>query len=173
MMTNPAKHTLQLDDFTMRSLQPADLDALAAIWADPEVTRFLPSRGVPIPRENAEKSLKSFINHWQQRGYGVWAIIENDSARMVGYCGLRYLDEIDEVEVLYGLAKEYWGRGIATQAAKAAVSYGFNVANLDKLIAMALPNNFASRRVIEKAGLQYEKQIHIFNLDVLYYCAKR
>jgi ribosomal-protein-alanine N-acetyltransferase len=173
-MANPAEPTvLQLDGFVMRSLQFSDLDALTAIWADPEVTCFLPSRGVPISRENAEKSLKSFIEHWQQRRYGVWAILENDSSQMIGYCGLRYLDEIDETEVLYGLAKAYWGRGIATQAAQAAVSYGFNVAHLDKIIAMALPNNLASRRVVEKAGLQYEKQIHIFNLDVLYYCAKR
>lgn len=171
-MANPAEPTvLQIDGFAMRPLQSSDLDALAAIWADPEVTRFLPSRGIPIPKENAEKSLKSFTEHWQRRGYGVWAIIENDSSQMVGYCGLRYLDEMNEVEVLYGLTKAYWGRGIATQAAKAAVSYGFEVANLDKLIAMALPDNLASRRVIEKAGLQYERQIHIFNLDVLYYCA--
>jgi len=171
-MANSAEQTvLQLDGFVMRSLQCSDLDALAEIWADPEVTRFLPSRGVPISRENAEKSLQSFIKHWQERGYGVWAIVEN-SSQMIGYCGLRYLDEINETELLYGLAKAYWGRGIATQAAQAAVSYGFNVAHLDKLIAMALPDNLASRRVIQKAGLQYEKQIHIFNLDVLYYCAK-
>lgn len=172
-MTNPANPTvLKIDGFTMRPLQLADLDALSAIWADPEVTHFLPSRGVPIPRENTEKSLQSFIEHWQQRGYGIWAIVENGSSQMVGYCGLRYLNEMNEVEVLYGLAKPYWGRGIATQAAKATVAYGFNVANLDKLIAMALPNNLASRRVIEKAGLQYEKSIHMFNLDVLYYSAK-
>lgn len=172
-MTNPANpKVLHLDDFTMRSLQTSDLDALTAIWADSEVTRFLPSRGIPISRDNTAKSLKSFVKHWQQRGYGIWAIIENCSSQMVGYCGLRYLDELDEVEVLYGLASAYWGRGIATKAAKAAISYGFNVANLDKVIAMALPDNLASRRVIEKAGLEYEKQIHIFNLDVLYYSKK-
>jgi [ribosomal protein S5]-alanine N-acetyltransferase len=71
-----------------------------------------------------------------------------------------------------GLAQTYWGRGIATQAAKAAVAYGFNFAHLDKIIAMTLPNNFASRRVIGKTGLHYEKQIHMFNLDVLYYSLK-
>jgi ribosomal-protein-alanine N-acetyltransferase len=169
-MKNPAEPTiLQIDGFMMRPLQHSDLEALAAIWADPDVTRFLPSRGVPISKENTEKSLQSFIEHWQQRGYGIWAIIENSSSQMIGYCGLRFLDELNEVEVLYGLAKVYWGRGIATQAARAAVFYGFNVANLDKLIAMALPDNLASRRVIEKAGLQYEKQIHRLNLDVLYY----
>ncbi len=169
-MTNPDDpKVLQIDNFTMRPLQISNLDALAAIWADSEVTRFLPSRGVPISRQNTEKSLKSFVKHWQQRGYGIWAIIENCSSQMIGYCGLRYLDELDEIEVLYGLTKTYWGRGIATKAAKAAISYGFNVANLDKLIAMTLTDNLASRRVIEKAGLEYKKQIHIFNLDVLYY----
>ncbi len=172
-MTNPVAPTvLQIDGFIMRPLQISDLDALTAIWATPEVTRFLPSREVPILRENAEKSLQSFTEHWQQRGYGIGAVIESASSQMIGYCGLRYLDEMDEVELLYGLSKSYWGRGIATQAAKATVAYGFNVANLDKLIAMALPDNLASRRVIEKAGLQYEKQIQMFNLDVLYYCAK-
>ena len=160
---------LQIDGFTMRSLQLTDLDALATIWADPEVTRFLPSRGVAISRESAAKSIADFIAHWQQRGYGIWAIIDNTSSQMIGYCGLRYLAELDEVELLYGLAKAYWGRGIATQAAKAAVSYGFNVAKLSRLIAMALPHNLASIKVIEKAGLQYEKQVHMFNLDVLYY----
>ena len=172
-MTNLADPSvLQIDGFTMRPFQASDLDSLAAIWADPEVTRFLPSRGVPVSRENAEKSLRAFINHWQQRGYGIWAIVESNASPMVGYCGLRYLDELSEVEVLYGLAKAYWGRGIATQAAKAAIAYGFNVVHLGKLIALALPENLASRRVIEKAGLQYEKLIHIFNLDALYYSAK-
>ena len=92
---------------------------------------------------------------------------------MVGYCGLRYLNELDEVEILYGLAKPYWGRGIATHAAKASISYGFNVAALDKVIAMVLPENQASKRVIEKAGLHYEQQIHMFSLDACYYSLSR
>lgn len=73
----------------------------------------------------------------------------------------------------YGLAKTYWGKGIATQAAKASVLYGFDGANLDRIIALALPENEASKKVIEKAGLQYEKQIHIFNLDGFYYSIER
>jgi ribosomal-protein-alanine N-acetyltransferase len=168
-MESTTQAILQINAFTMRPLQPSDLDTLAAIWADPEVTRFLPSRGVPIPRERVEKSLESFIGHWIQRNYGIWAIVENASSEMVGYCGLRYLDELNEVEILYGLSKAYWGRGITTQAAKASISYGFNVVNLNRIIAMALPDNLASIKVIEKAGLQYEKQIHMFNLDGLYY----
>ena len=151
----------------MRPIQASDLDSLAAIWHDPEVTRFLPSRGVPIPRERVKQTLASFIEHWKQRSYGVWAIVGSSS--MIGYCGLRYLQELDAVEVLYGLAKAHWGQGIATQATQAAIAYGCDVVKLDKIIAMALPDNHASKRVIEKAGLHYEKQLQIFNLNALYY----
>ena len=155
--------------FVMRSLQYSDLNALATIWNDPEVTRFLPSRGAPISREATEKSLKSFIQHWEERNYGIWGISADTISEIIGYCGLRFLDELNEVEVLYGLAKSHWNRGIATQATKAAIAYGFNVANLDRIIAMAFPENQGSIRVMEKAGLKYEKQIHIFGLNAVYY----
>lgn len=163
------QNQIRLNGFNMRPLQYDDLEALVAIWSDPEVTQFLPSRGAPILREAVEKSLTTFIEHWKERNYGIWGILEDVSSPIIGYCGLRYLDELKEIEVLYGLAKAHWGKGIATQATKAAIAYGFNVANLDRIIAMALPENQASIRVIEKAGLKYEKQIHIFNLDALYY----
>ena len=173
-MADSVKSTiLQINGYTMRPLCINDLDSLAAIWADPEVTRFLPSRGLPIPKADAEKSLASFVYHWKVREYGIWAIEKDTLSEMVGYCGLRYLDELDEVEILYSLARPYWGKGIATQAAKASISYGFNVAALDKLIAMVLSENQASKRVIEKAGLRYEKQIRMFSLDVCYYSLSR
>lgn len=173
MLSSADSTALPIDRFTMRPVQASDLDALAAIWADPEVTRFLPCRGVPIAREATEKSLASFLAHWDQRSYGIWAVVDNTSLEMVGYCGLRYLDALDETEVLYGLAKAYWGRGIATQATTAAVAYGFDRANLDKIIALVLPDNQASKRVMEKSGLRYEKQIHMFNLDALCYSIVR
>ena len=111
----------------------------------------------------------SFIEHWQKRGYGIWKIVEDVADNMMGYCGLRYLEELNEVELLYGLAKTYWGKGITTKAAKSSVQYGFDIANLDRIIALVLPDNQASQKVIEKTGFKYEKQIHIFNLDGLYY----
>ena len=151
----------------MKPIQASDLDSLAAIWADPEVTRFLPSRGVPISIERVEETLASLIEHWKQHSYGIWAIVGSSS--MIGYCGLRYLQELDVVEVLYGLAKAHWGQGIATQATQAAIAYGCNVVKLDRIIALALPDNHASIRVIEKAGLHYEKQLQMFNLNALYY----
>ncbi|MEO0842241.1 MAG: GNAT family N-acetyltransferase [Cyanobacteria bacterium J06643_5] len=173
MFNNSDEKILQLDKFTMEPLQLSDLDSLTTIWSDPEVTKFLPSRGLPIPREKVEKALTSFVEHWQKRDYGIWKIVEDAADKMIGYCGLRYLEELNEVELLYGLDKTHWGEGIATKAAKSSVKYGFEVANLDRIIALALPENEASKKVIEKTGFKYEKQIHIFNLDGLYYSLER
>lgn len=173
MASNSDVKILQLDKFAMEPLQLSDLDSFTRIWSDSEVTRFLPSRGVPIPREKTEKALVSFVEHWEKLGYGIWKIVEDVAEKMIGYCGLRYLEELNEVELLYGLAKTYWGKGITTKAAKASVSYGFDEANLDRIIALVLPDNQASQKVIEKTGFKYEKQIHIFNLDGLYYSLER
>lgn len=164
---------LQLNSFTMQPIQQSSLPRLAAIWSDPEVTRLLPSRGQPISRSKTEKSIHSFVEHWQSKGYGVWEIVENDTNLMVGYCGLRYLEEIDETEVLYGLDKAYWGRGIATQSVIAAVAYGFEYANLQRIVGLSFPENVASRRVMEKAGLVYEKRIRVFGLDAVCYAIER
>lgn len=147
------------DGLIMRSLQLLDSDILTEIWSDPKVTQFLPSRGAAIPPDKVKKSLQSFVEHWEERGYGIWAIINKDSDKMIGYCGLRYLDKLEEVELLYGLAKAYWGRQIITKAASASISFGFEVAKLETIIAMVLPENHASKRVIEKLGFSYQKQI--------------
>ncbi|MEM8722272.1 MAG: GNAT family N-acetyltransferase [Cyanobacteria bacterium P01_G01_bin.39] len=146
---------IDIDNFIMRSLQTSDLNDLAEIGADLEVTRFLPGQGLPISLENTQKTVEIFVEHWQQRKYGIWAIVNQDSSQMIGYCGLRYLNELNEVEVLYGLAKAYWGQGIATKAAKATIAYGFEVVKLERIIAMVLPDNIASIKVIANAGLQY------------------
>ncbi|MEO0836953.1 MAG: GNAT family N-acetyltransferase [Cyanobacteria bacterium J06642_3] len=82
---------IDIDNFIMRSLQTSDLNDLAEIGADLEVTRFLPGQGLPISLENTQKTVEIFVEHWQQRKYGIWAIVNQDSSQMIGYCGLRYL----------------------------------------------------------------------------------
>lgn len=84
MVGDTSPKIIHLDGLTMQALQLSDLDSLAAIWSDPEVTRFLPSRGVPIPKEKVEKALASFIEHWKERGYGIWKIVEDETCKMVG-----------------------------------------------------------------------------------------
>jgi ribosomal-protein-alanine N-acetyltransferase len=168
-MTQANERILQIDGFIMRPVQISDLDVFTALWSDPVITKFLPIRGIGLSRESVEKGLTCFLEHWNIYGYGVWAIEENLTSQMIGYCGLRYLNDLNETEVLYGLAKDYWGRGITTKAAKAATDFGFSKAGVKKIIALALPENCASTRVMEKAGFQYEKKIYCFGLDAVCY----
>jgi ribosomal-protein-alanine N-acetyltransferase len=83
------------------------------------------------------------------------------------------LKETNEVEVLYALAKLHWGKGIATKAARASVRFGFQVAQLQTIIALAFPENVASRRVMEHLGMAYVKGAHYFGIDLAYYALAR
>ncbi len=83
------------------------------------------------------------------------------------------MPEAGEVEVLYALRKDRWGQGLATEAARASVRFGFEYANLTRLIALAVPENIASRRVMEHLGFEYEKDAHYFGLDLVYYVLPR
>ena len=92
---------------------------------------------------------------------------------MIGYCGLRFLAETEEVEILYGIDKPYWGRGLVTEAAKATLRFGFEEAKLPRIIALAHPSNVGTRRVMEKAGLRYERQAVYFDMECAVYALDR
>jgi RimJ/RimL family protein N-acetyltransferase len=161
---------LRLRPYTLK-----DLDELAAILSNPEVMRYSP-RGI-IPEEKVKQAtqvtLEFFINHWQQYGFGVWAVVQKDTAKLLGHCGLNFLPNSPEVEILYRLDQGCWNRGIATEAAKASLRYGFEEAKRDRIVAITVPEHLASRRVMEKIGMKYEKDAHFYNLDVVYYALAR
>lgn len=152
-----------------------DLDELAVILSNPEVMKHSP-RG-PIAKEKAkavtQEILESFINHWQQHSFGVWAVVEKATHKLLGHCGLNFLLNSSEVEVLYRLEQTYWNQGIATEATKASLRYGFESAKLEHIVAITVPEHKASQRVMEKVGLRYEKNAHFYNLDVVYYAISR
>jgi ribosomal-protein-alanine N-acetyltransferase len=158
---------------TLRPLQLDDLDPLAAMWADPDVTRYLPT-GLPRSRERTQTSLTYFINHWQQHGFGVWAVLLKETDSFIGYAGLQYSLNSSEVEVLYGLAKPYWGQGLAFEAAQAALRYGFETLQLPRIIGMAFPANVASCRILEKLGLKLTTELpQNYGPELNYYLLKR
>jgi ribosomal-protein-alanine N-acetyltransferase len=134
--------------------------------------RYMPGDD-PWPREAAERELREIVEHWGRHGYGRWAVIDNKDDRMIGWCGLGFLQEIGETEVAYLLDKDYWNRGYATEAARISLGYGFEEAGLDRIIALAFPENAASRRVMEKIGMAYEGTIHIWKLDLVKYSITR
>jgi ribosomal-protein-alanine N-acetyltransferase len=156
----------------LRPFTPADIAALAPIYGDPDVMRYMRT-GNPAPRERVQFVIDYYIRYWQEHPFGLWAVERRDNCAVIGQCGLFHLDNTPEVEVAYLLAKAAWGRGFATEAAAAGLRYGFETADLDRIVAVVRPQNIASQRVLAKIGLHYERDARYYELDVRYYGLNR
>jgi ribosomal-protein-alanine N-acetyltransferase len=140
----------------LRMFIPADARPYyQAIHADPEVMRYLPG-GLPRPKERSEALIATVINWWSEHRFGLWAVEHLADGRLLGHCGLMMEPGSGAVEVGYAIARPYWGRGLATEGARASLRYGFERIGLDRIIALAVPENVASRRVMEKAGMHFK-----------------
>jgi RimJ/RimL family protein N-acetyltransferase len=163
--------TLQTPRLVLREFTLDDVEAHGGIFSDPLVTRYLP-RG-PYANDKApdiaRRTIEYFIGHWREHGYGVWAVVDRDSGRLIGQCGLNNLKEAPEVEVLYLLDRPFWGRGLATEGARAALDVGFDQLGLQRIVGLTVPENLASQRVLQKAGLHYEKDATFFGMQVRYF----
>lgn len=148
----------------LRRFRDSDLDALAPILADPQVVRYLP--GPPRSREQSRRTLDFFREQDQRDGFSAWAVEELAGGRLIGWCGLAEFDNTGEVELLYCLEPGSWGRGLASEAARACVDCAREVIGLPRLIAAVVPENLASRRVLEKSGLRYWKPGRWFGLEL-------
>ncbi len=152
-MTLPLIETARL---RLRPFIPDDLGELHRFWTDPEVRRYLWD-GRTISREQAEAVLQSSLVSFQTHGFGQWAVIHARHGSLIGFCGLRCTGDPPEVELLYGIAPPYWGQGLATEAARAVLRYGFEEKQLARIVASADTPNVASVRVMERAGMRFER----------------
>lgn len=166
--------TLETERLRLRAFEPADLGSYAArIFGDPAVMKYLPARGDALPIERAQRTMDFFNAEWTKTSYGPWAVERAAEGELIGHCGLRYIGEVGETEVLYAFGRAYWGQGYATEAARASVAFGFDEMKLDRIIALAVPENVGSRKVMEKCGLKYEKETELFGLHCVYYALNR
>lgn len=164
--------TIETPRILLRPLAQNDLDDLAQIYSVPEVMKYrLFSQ--PASLKQTQEFLKSYLLHWEQHGFGRWAMIDKTLQQLIGHCGLEYTATLDEVEVNYLLSSRYWGHGLATESAIAIVSYGFKSLQLERLVALAKPENLASLRVMEKIGMQDEKNIQLYDVEWAFYTIKR
>jgi ribosomal-protein-alanine N-acetyltransferase len=144
-----------------------DLEYLHPIYSDSEVMKYV-SQGVRN-REETAADLLQIIADWEKHGFGLWAVVCKENNQLIGDGGLRFLGDTPEVEVGYVLAKAYWGKGLATEIAAASLKYGFEVLQLKKIVAVADTENIASRRVMEKVGMQYQHNFNYRDRDRVYY----
>jgi ribosomal-protein-alanine N-acetyltransferase len=157
---------IETERLLLRLFRPDDLDDLATLFADPDVVRYV-GDGKPVDREEADRALKSIIKHWQTHGFGRWAVIDKNTHEFVGFGGLRSL--FGTPEVVYHLAKAHWGKGYATELARAALRFGFEDRGFERIVAITKPPNKASIHVMEKLGMRFEMNTRYYDTDVVQY----
>ncbi len=147
----------------IRPFESQDAEALHRIVSQPEVMKYLPEGVMSL---NEVKEIISWLLDCYQKNtpecimkFTLAAFLKEDD-RLIGWCGLGPLDfSPKEIEIFYGLSREYWGKGLATEAGKAVLHYGFDTIGLDEIVAVTHSANVASIRVIEKLGLIYKKKV--------------
>jgi len=139
---------------TLRHFTPADLDALLALYGDPQVMVLHPAG--PMGRAQVEGILAHILRCYERPGYGFYAVVLQESGAVIGQCGLldQELGGQSEVEIAYKLLPQHWGAGLATEAARAVRDYGFARFAFPRLISIVHPENIASQRVCERNGMR-------------------
>ena len=152
----------------LRPFTPDDAEDLYYIYTHLDLFKYM-SNEKPLLWEQTRALIDSFTEYWQRYHFGVWAVVCKKNQKLIGHCGFKFLENTPEVQIGYLLLKSYWGMGLGTEAASAALKYGFEVAHLNRIVAIAKPENIASRRVMEKIGMKYEKDAYYYDNDVVYY----
>jgi RimJ/RimL family protein N-acetyltransferase len=154
----------------LRPLRDDDLEALAEVYLNPLVMRWIGSH----TREDVEREIALQREHQRSLGWSLWAVEDRHTGRMIGDCGLQPLEHNGpEVELGYDLHPDAWGRGLATEAAHAVMGQAFGPLGIDRVIAVVKPEHGASQRVLEKAGLHRAGTRDAYGESMLLYEALR
>lgn len=156
----------------MRAFRVDDLDAYAAMCADPEVMRFL-GTGVTLDRSEAWRSMAGFLGHWALRGYGMWALEEKQTGTLVGRSGFLNPEGWPGFELGWTLGRPSWGKGFATEAARRALDYAFEDLGRKRVISLIRPANTPSMRVAERLGMVRAGEVELLGGPAFVYEATR
>lgn len=136
-----------------------DAAAMAAVYCDPEVMRFVPG-GALADEAAVRRLLVSYADGQAERGFSSWAVVEQETGQLVGDVGFGVFEPTGEIELGYTLARDRWGRGLATEAARAALAAGLAHLAVPRIIAVVAAENDASLRVPERLGMTRVGGIH-------------
>lgn len=137
-----------------------DADSIYLLNLDADVLKYTGDK--PFESiENARKFLKNY-DHYNNYGFGRWAVIHKTSNKYLGWCGIKYTPDLDEYDIGFRFFKNYWNNGYATESAKACLNLGFGKYQITEIVGRAMKENIGSIKVLEKIGLTYFKT---FNFD--------
>jgi len=162
---------LETARMVLERLTPDHAGEECRLLLDPRVGATLWARRTPPTEAEIVDGLAAKAAHWDRHGFGVWLLRDRETGEMVGRGGLQYTYTagLQDVEAAWAIVPERWRQGLATELANACVDVGFGQLALRSIVAFTLPDNIASRRVMEKAGFEYERDIvHAEMPHVLY-----
>lgn len=147
---------LQTDRLLLRRYCAADVEPFAALNADPVVMECFPA---PLTRAHTEALVERLETHFDAHGFGFWALEDKSSGALLGFTGIQHTPFVAEftpcVEIGWRLQRAAWGRGYASEAARAALQYAFAILQLDRVVSFTAVQNLRSRAVMERLGLRY------------------
>ncbi len=163
---------LETDRLLHRRITADDLDTIIEFRSDDEVNKFLGGARAKT-REFNEARMKFYLDCWEKYGFGFAMMIWKETGEEIGWSGLQPLEDSGEIEVGYGMVKKFWQRGIGLETAKGWLDFGFNKANLERLVAVAAPENTGSWRIMEKCGMKFEGTKFHYGMNLVFYAISK
>ncbi len=159
---------LETQRLILREFQEKDVSQLAPILANPRVMKFSPT-GI-LSTSQTQTKINSFMTSYKAFVFGKWAVILKESNRLIGYCGIaiEQIENVNEPEIGYRLDPEFWGKGLATEAALTTIKYGFEQLKFPYILGIVERANTASIRVLGKLGMRYTRRtiFHGVEMDI-------
>jgi len=145
---------IETERLLLRTFTQLDAALIYELNIDPDVTRYThdPVKDLAHATEILEKTI---IPQYALYNHGRWAVHLKPTLEFLGWCGLKYRTEINEIDLGYRFKKEFWGKGFATEAAYASIKYGFEKVGLQRIVGRAEIDNISSWKVLEKCGMTY------------------
>jgi ribosomal-protein-alanine N-acetyltransferase len=159
---------LQTERLYLREFTMDDAQLLVDLNANPEVVKYV--HELPVDHAKALEVLETIIlPQYKLYNHGRWAVHLKSNSAFIGWCGLKYVKERDEIDLGYRFFQQYWGKGYATESAKAVIDYGKKVLQLPDIMAQAHVENMASQNVLKKCGLQFRAEGFVDDCPVKIY----
>jgi RimJ/RimL family protein N-acetyltransferase len=161
--------TIETARLILREYTESDAPAFFRLNSDPEVMRYVPDDAMTSIEQAREVLIDHPIKDYQERGFGRWACLLKETDEHIGFCGLKFLKEINDVDLGFRFVPSQWGKGLATEAAQASLRFGFDELALDQIMGFAELENRGSIRVLEKIGMQFVEMVKLLGLDMAKY----
>lgn len=168
----PVYPVIETERLLLRMFRAEDSETIYKLFNDADVQKHL-SPANRRTREQIKVTLKNFVSRWDERGFGVWCVTEKKSAKVIGYCGFQLFDEMPEIEIIFAFLKNFWGKGFATEAAKACLRFWFEELTSDEIFAASSPKNIAALQVLEKIGMRYVEKSARYQMELVTYSISR